>query len=645
MASELNPRLVGIGGPLKGIAFTLPANEVSIGRDSSNQLWAADPALSRRHCVLVGNDGLFSIKDLKSRNGTLINGVPVEQQQLRHGDQIYIGDSVLIFLLKRDGDQPEKNPVEFLETTGFEGSPLLLKAEDSLYLQPEKMVATLAPTARQARDMNSLVKIATAIGGIRDQESLQWQLLGFVFDVVPAERGAVLLCDQPDEFTSTAAWDRVRGPGHPVRVSRTVVQRVLKDRVGLVVRDVAGSDAMRQVKTLTELKVSSLLCVPLLVARRVLGVIYLDSTNPLSEFDENHLQVMTAVAGIASLAFDNVKQWEKLRQENQELRAEIEIEHNMVGGSPAMRKVFDFIRRVAPTDSTVLVQGESGTGKELVAHALHRNSPRAEQPFVAINCAAIAESLLESELFGHEKGAFTGAAAQKKGKVEVAEGGTLFLDEIGELAPGLQAKLLRVLQEREFERLGGTKPIKLDIRLIAATNRSLPEAVKAGTFRNDLYYRLNVVTLNMPPLRDRREDISVLADHFVAKASRKSRTRVKPLSPEAVAALMHYDWPGNVRELENALERALVLGSTESILPDDLPEAVLESGSTATAPADKYHGSIKETKKQLILQALQQANGNYIEAAKALGMHPNSLLRLVRNLDLKAVKAGFQAAE
>ena len=207
---------------------------------------------------------------------------------------------------------------------------------------------------------------------------------------------------------------------------------------------------------------------------------------------------MTAVAGIASLAFDNVQHWEKLRQENQELRAEIELEHNMVGGSPAMRKVFDFIRRVAPTDSTVLVQGESGTGKELVAHAIHRNSPRAEQPFVAINCAAIAETLLESELFGHEKGAFTGAAAQKKGKVEVAEGGTLFLDEIGELAPGLQAKLLRVLQEREFERLGGTRPIKLNIRLIAATNRSLPEAVKAGTFRNDLYYRLNVVTLNMP---------------------------------------------------------------------------------------------------------------------------------------------------
>jgi transcriptional regulator with GAF, ATPase, and Fis domain len=639
---EMNPRLVGIGGPLKGTAFSLPAGEVSIGRDSSNHLWAPDPALSRRHCLVVASSEQVSIHDLGSRNGTLVNGVPVEQQEMRHGDQIYIGDSVLLFLLNEDGEHPAGNPVEFQDTAAFEGSPLLLRAQDSLYLQPEKMVAGLPSSARRARDLNSLLKIATGIGGIRDRDSLQWQLLGFIFDVVPAERGAVLLCDNPDEFTSTAAWDRVRGPGHPVRVSRTMVQRALKERIGLVVSDVLGNQALRQVKTLVELKVRSLLCVPLVIAERVLGAIYLDTTSPTVRFDEDHLQMMTAVAGIASLAFDNVSHWEELRRENQELRAEIELEHNMVGGSPAMRRVFDFIRRVAPTDSTVLIQGESGTGKELVARALHRNGSRANRPFVAINCAAIAETLLESELFGHEKGAFTGAATQKKGKVEVAEGGTLFLDEIGELALGLQAKLLRVLQEREFERLGGTRPIKLNIRLVAATNRSLPEAVKAGTFRNDLYYRLNVVTLNMPALRERREDISALADHFAAKASRKCGMRVKPISSEALACLMHYDWPGNVRELENALERALVLGSTDSILPDDLPEAVLEAGSAATASTDKYHGSIKETKKQLVLQALHQANGSYIEAAKALGMHPNSLLRLVRTLDLKAVKAGMQ---
>jgi two-component system response regulator HydG len=331
-----------------------------------------------------------------------------------------------------------------------------------------------------------------------------------------------------------------------------------------------------------------------------------------------------------------VRQWQQLRQENQELRAEVNLEHEMIGASPRMKSVFNFIRRVAPTDSTVLIEGESGTGKELVARAMHRNSPRSEHPFVAINCAAITETLLESELFGHEKGAFTGAVSQKKGKMEAAEGGTLFLDEVSELAPSLQAKLLRVLQEREFERVGGTRPIQLDIRLIAATNRLLLEAVQGGSFRKDLYYRLNVVAVTMPPLRERREDIPSLTDHFIAKASRKCKARMKPLSAEARAYLINYDWPGNVRELENAIERALVLGSTESILPDDLPEALLEAGSPATESSAKYHGGIREVKKQLVLEALQQADNNYIAAAKALGMHPNSLLRLIRTLGLKA---------
>ena len=541
--AESNPRLVGIGGPLKGAAFPLPAGEVSIGRDSSNHLWAPDPALSRRHCVVVASGEQVSIRDLGSRNGTLVNGVPVEQQQMRHGDQIYIGDSVLLFLLNDDREYFNRNPVEFQDTAAFAGPPLLLRAEDALYLQPEKMSATLPPSARRARDLNSLLKIATGIGGIRDQDSLQWQLLGFIFDVVPAERGAVLLCDHPDEFNSTAAWDRVRGPGHPVQVSRTVVQRALKERVGMVVSDVLGNDALRQVKTLFESKVRSLLCVPLVVADRVLGAIYLDTTSPTVQFDEEHLQVMTAVAGIASLAFDNVRHWEDLRQENQELRAEIALEHNMVGGSAAMRKVFDFIRRVAPTDSTVLIQGESGTGKELVARALHRNSPRAEQPFVAINCAAIAETLLESELFGHEKGAFTGAAAQKKGKVEVAEGGTLFLDEVGELAPALQAKLLRVLQEREFERLGGTRPIKLNIRVVAATNRKL---IRSGQGRHVPQRPV------LPPERGHAQYAGV------ARAPRGHRCAGRPFCCQGQPQMRHAGQAGFIRSagLSDALRLA-----------------------------------------------------------------------------------------
>ena len=632
----MNPRIVGIAGPFRGDVFPLRDGEASIGRESSNDLCITDVALSRRHCLLMPKSEQFAIRDLGSRNGTRVNGVPVDEQLLSHGDQIAIGSSLLIFLLGEDELHLERNPVELTETAEIGNSALLLRPEDALYGRPDRGIATLPQTARMASDLSALLKIATGIGGIRDQDSLQWQLLGMIFDLVPAERGAVLLFDRTGEFSSAVAWDRVRGPGHPVRVSRTVVQRVRGDRVGVVVNDVSGDEVFNQIRTLAELSVSSLLCVPLVVSDTAVGAIYLDSQAPGKHFDDHHLQVMTAVAGIASIALDNVRQWQQLRQENQELRAEVDLEHDMIGASPRMKNVFNFIRRVAPTDSTVLIEGESGTGKELVARAIHRNSPRSERPFVAINCAAIAETLLESELFGHEKGAFTGAVSQKKGKMEAAEGGTLFLDEVSELAPSLQAKLLRVLQEREFERVGGTRPIKLDIRLIAATNRLLLEAVQGGTLRKDLYYRLNVVAVIMPPLRERREDIPPLTDHFIAKASRKCKARMKPISAEARSYLMNYDWPGNVRELENAIERALVLGSTESILPDDLPEALLETDSPATESSAKYHGRIREVKKQLVLQALQQADSNYIEAAKALGMHPNSLLRLIRTLDLKA---------
>jgi transcriptional regulator with PAS, ATPase and Fis domain len=256
---------------------------------------------------------------------------------------------------------------------------------------------------------------------------------------------------------------------------------------------------------------------------------------------------------------------------------------------------------------------------------------------VPINCAAIPEGLLESELFGHERGAFTGAVAQKKGRLEMANGGVVFLDEIGELAPALQVKLLRVLQEREFERLGGTRSISVDVRLIAASNRDLEAAVHAGTFRRDLFFRLNVVTLVMPPLRERREDIPTLAQYFVSKCSAKCKLKPKQISSEGMACLANYDWPGNVRELENAMERALVLSSSETILPEDLPESVLEQEPPPGIVTAKYHAAVKELKKNLIVNALEQARGNYTEAARILGVHANYLHRLIRNFELRGV--------
>ena len=631
----MNPRIVGIAGPLKGMTLALTDGEISVGREPSNKLWAVDSAVSRRHCAIVKQeDGRFLLRDLGGRNGTRVNGERIEKYELCHRDQISVGNSTLVFLLGDEEAIAERNPLELDDTTVEDNVVASLRPEDSTYRHPDPERQSGQPKAeRLAADLSTVLKIATHIGGIRDEGGLQWQLLGMLFDVVPAQRAAILFFDDSGEIATSAAWDRVHGPAVPVRVSRTLLKKITAERTGLLLGNIKRSP-VGQADSLQSAGVKSALCVPMLLADKVSGVIYLDTRSPENPFDSDHLQLITAVAGLISLAWDRVRHLQKLREENKYLQEEINLNHELVGDSPRMRAVYELIRRVAGTDSTVLIQGESGTGKELVARAVHNSSSRADGPFVAVNCAAITETLLESELFGHEKGAFTGAVAQKKGKVELANGGTLFLDEIGEFAVALQAKLLRVLQEREFERVGGTRPMKIDVRFVAATNRGLLQAVEAGTFRRDLYHRLNVVSLTLPPLRERAEDVSLLADYFIAKASRKCRMRPKPISPEAQACLLSYDWPGNVRELEHAMERALVLGSSDRILPEDLPAEIFESASGEPSSSN-FQSVVKEQKKQVVQKAMQQSNGNYIEAAKLLGIHPNSLLRLIRNLNLK----------
>jgi transcriptional regulator with GAF, ATPase, and Fis domain len=376
------------------------------------------------------------------------------------------------------------------------------------------------------------------------------------------------------------------------------------------------------------------LCVPLVGVERAIGVLYMITENK-DTFQDDHVHFLSSVAGIAAVTLENVLATEALRSENRRLQAELELEDVLIGESKQMRGVLNFISRVARSDSTVLIRGESGTGKELVARAIHRNSTRADKPFVAINCAALPEALIESELFGHEKGAFTGAIAMKKGKLEVAESGTIFLDEIGELAPMLQAKILRALQEHEFERVGGTRPLKLNARVIAATNKNLEDAIKAGEFRQDLYYRLNVVSVVVPPLRERPDDIALLAMYFASRYSEKCNRPLKGISSEARALLVNYSWPGNVRELENAIERAIVLGIGDEIVPEDLPDTLLEV-QTAEGSSGTYYDRINDLKKRMIVDAVKQTKGSYTEAAKMLGVHPNYLHRLIRNLDIKS---------
>jgi Nif-specific regulatory protein len=621
----MNPRLTAISGRLKGSVFTIEDPPVVIGRETTATLCIADASVSRRHSKIEKEAENFVIEDLDSLNGTFINEVPVKRRELQHGDRIRIGDSQFIFLT-HDGDFKASGEIRFDEGPVISGSTLQFKLNDALYVM--------------ARDLSALMKISTTINAIRGVEQLQRTLLDLVFEVVPAARGVILLTDgggdkQEPEFSSVFGLDRLRGPDVSIKVSRKVTKWALTHRESILITNESEAGKFESSASLMADQPVSVLCVPLIMLEKTLGVIYLDTTEPNTVFDQDHLQLVSAISAITAVAIENARHIEWLVSENQRLIDDFNIEHNLVGESAPIREVLQFISKVAPTDSTVLISGESGTGKELAARAIHLNSKRADKPFMAVNCAALAESLLESELFGHEKGSFTGALTQKKGRLEIADGGTVFLDEIGELSPALQVKLLRVLQEREFERVGGTRPIKVDIRVVTATNKNLEEAVTQGTFRQDLYYRLNVVGLEMPPLRERPQDIPLLANYFAAKFGQQCNRRITGITTEAQARLVGYDWPGNVRELENAIERAIVLGVTERILLEDLPESILEAQATVSIAGTKYHEAVAQTKKQIILSAMQQAKGSYTEAAKILGVHPNYLHRLIRNLNLK----------
>jgi Nif-specific regulatory protein len=652
--NPLLPRLISISGPSEGAIFTLNGDQIPIGREPSNSICIADPLLSRRHCHLSKQGDHYCISDSGSANGTFVNGVPIKERELAHRDIIKAGDSLLIFTCYEEEDSTHSdNTVQLNDDPLINKSTVILRQEEGFYLNAKR---ALPVTERTTQNFQALLRIGIEINTIRDLPLLQRRLLELIFSVVPAEHGAIFLTDQQaGEITSSYGWSRAENDQQTVTASRTILQTVLREGVAILRNDVAEDAALQLSKNLVRSGVRSILAVPLSYFHDTFGVIYLDTTIPDDSFDEEHLQLVTAVANLAAVALQNARHLMQLNDETRRLQAELNFDREMVGESPSMVEVRQFIGKIAPTSSTVLIRGESGTGKELVARAIHLNSPRATKPFIAINCAVLNETLLESELFGHEKGAFTGAIAQKKGKLELAQGGTVFLDEVGEMSPALQAKLLRVLQEREIERVGGTRIIKLDIRLIAATNKDVEAAIKTGEFRSDLYFRLKVFDLLLPPLRERLPDIPLLASYFANKFGQKAGRQFKGISSSARTCLQRYDWPGNVRELENAIERAVVMCTTEFILPEDLPDEVIEADSPASThiPSNppeigaptlpviigsvmNYHEGMIEAKRQLIVKAFDQAKGNHFDAAKLLGLHPNNLHRMIRNLNLKS---------
>ncbi len=477
------------------------------------------------------------------------------------------------------------------------------------------MTVTLQPT------LEALSEIAFTINSIRYPDELMEKVLEIAMETLGAERGFLLLSDstQPHGFEITNSRNFTEEQlGDLVQLSTSVVHEVQQTGQPVLIYDVPDDVRYREKESIVLQQIQSIACVPLRNKTEPIGAIYLDSITRRSRFTREHLPFLLAVANQAAIAIENTQMSKALRDQNRLLRSELKRAHGfdeIIGQSPQMREVYETMSRVLESDATVLIEGESGTGKELVARAIHYNGHRKDAPFVALFCGSLPENLLESELFGHKKGAFTGAATDKQGLFETADGGTIFLDEVGDLSPALQTALLRVLQEGEVKRVGENKVRKVDVRVISATHRPLNELVKGGEFRHDLLYRLNTIAIIMPPLRLRRADVPLLAHHFLDKYAVRNRSHIKGIRPEAMKALQAHAWPGNVRELQNTIERAVVLARGDWIEAGDLrlpqPESseLLEVGLT-----------LKEVEQRAVQRALHDNGHNISATARSLGV-------------------------
>ncbi len=484
--------------------------------------------------------------------------------------------------------------------------------------------------AGELRQLSTLVEVSHALSGTVNLK----HSLHLILEILERHHGmfrsyiTLLQRETGELYIEASNGLTAEGQRARYRVGEGITGRVVESGKPIVVPQVSHEPLLleRAAQRKGNREELSFICVPIVVARRHVGALSVDLRFRADRDYSRTAEFLRVVAAIIAQALRVERlveaETQRLLEENTHLREELRERYdfsNMVGNSGRMRQVYEQIAQVAGTATTVLIRGESGTGKELIAHALHYNSPRARKPFLKVSCAALPDTLIESELFGYEKGAFTGAQARKKGRFELAEGGTLLLDEMGDLNLTTQIKLLRVLQTREFERLGGTETVKVNVRLIAATNKDLEKAIEAGAFRKDLYYRLNVFTIFVPPLRERKPDIMALADHFLEKFAREHGKNIRRISTPAIDMLMSYHWPGNVRELENAMERAVLVCDGNVIHGHHLPPTLQTAEASGTVTRLSLGGAVAAYEKDLIQDALKSTRGNRTRAARLLG--------------------------
>ncbi|MFO0937580.1 MAG: sigma 54-interacting transcriptional regulator [Gemmataceae bacterium] len=608
---------------------------ITLGRAPSNTIILRDDMCSREHAEVVFEAGEWHVADLKSTNGTFLNNERLgKRESLQPGDEIRIGASKFVYYESLDD----------LPGVPNEPATLAIDSEDDIAIT-ERLHQTryhLSPPIAPGGDhrpigndaVSALYRIAVEMAETSDPIILAEKVIAGLLSSTPAEVGAVLEVKEGRDLEPIAYRTRRANSKTYHKVSAFVSREVLSTRQAVLAENIAKDRHLKTRESLAELKVMSLICAPIASEGKVLGVLHLYTQTPGVTLNKDDLDFTLAVARQFGTVWERLRNQTTLSVEVRELKDQLRIGTEMVGQSEQLHAIEDQIRRVASTKATVLIRGESGVGKELVARAVHAFSPRKDRPFVCLNCAALTETLLESELFGHEKGAFTGATERLAGKFESADGGTIFLDEIGEMALGTQSKFLRVLEGQSFERVGGNVPLKTDVRVVAATNRPLEESVRAGTFRKDLFYRLQVVQLDVPPLRDRPDDIAPIADHFLRRFSRETGRKVKNFTPTALAKLQAHNWPGNVRELRNVVERAVALGTGQVIDESEIWIPTLDL-DRPTKPADFEPISLEEMERRHVVAMLAHTDWNKTKAAELLGVERSTLDRKIKAYDLK----------
>ena len=644
----------------------VPGQTVTIGRAPTNQIVIQDDRCSRVHAELFHTGKEWMVRDLGSRNGTNVAEGPIKgDYALEPGDIIRIGRSQLKFVHDLSKAFPDSVPAtELPEALAAGNGNPVISPEDLTIQEPTTIMHRRGQTKffkeqeeedpgtipKVGRAAAKLCRLAFELAKAQDGKSVAELALTGVFEEVGLDSGAVLLL--PRDFNKEPKGTELEivasrsDTEHPYyQLSPFLAATVLREGEAVLARNIMGDSTLSRRDSKGEIHASSVMCAPIRRGKKVFGLLHLYSTDANRSPDADDLEFTLAVADTAAVALHNLSRRQELaenldsiRDENQQLRERLGVQSEIVGRSNVVNEITEKIARAANSKVTVLIHGESGVGKELVARAVHYSSPRKKGVFVCLNCAALTESLLESELFGHERGAFTGATERKIGKFEAAHNGTLMLDEIGEMSPTIQAKFLRVLEGHPFERVGGSEPVKVDVRVIAATNRDLEKDVTENRFRRDLFFRLNVLAINVPALRKRPEDIPELCHYFLQKFISETGRKVRGFTPRAMDQLIRYRWPGNVRELRNVVERAIVLCQGEYIDQEDLMLSKLSTAGDTTElppqPQEFTPVSLEEMERRHIIATLGATNWNKSQTASILGIERSTLDRKIRRYEL-----------